>query len=149
MAEPAKIKIAVRPAEPADTPSLLAIELASFRDPWSKRSLEQDNCLAALGDGKVVGFLIWREVYAGNGASPAEREILNVAVVPEYRRLGVARALLETLLAQPGDYFLEVRKSNMAARQLYELFGFVEVGRRLKYYRRPTETAIVMKMKRC
>ncbi len=149
MAQPAKIEIAVRPAEPADTPSLLAIELASFRDPWSKRNLEQDNCLAALRDGKLVGFLIWREVYAGDSVSPAEREILNVAVLPEWRRLGVARALLETLLTQPGEYFLEVRESNLGARQLYEHFGFVEVGRRLKYYRRPTETAIVMKMKRC
>ena len=149
MVEPAEIEITVRFAERADTPALHAIELASFRDPWSKRSLEQDSCLVAVSDGTVVGFLIWREVYAGDKKSPAEREILNVAVAPEWRRRGVAKALLTQALSEPAMYFLEVRESNAGARQLYEHSGFVEVGRRPKYYRRPVETAIVMKMKRC
>jgi ribosomal-protein-alanine N-acetyltransferase len=56
--------------------------------------------------------------------------------------------LLDRLFEREGIYFLEVRESNRPAQELYSRFGFQAVGKRPKYYRRPMESAIVMKMKR-
>ena len=143
------MEVIVRPALPLDTPALLAIERASFPDPWSKRHLEENDGLVAVVGETVVGFLIWYEVFPGDDKALPEFEILNVATHPDYRRQGIACKLIEEFTASPGAYFLEVRESNHAAFSLYQHLGFVEVGRRPKYYRRPAETAIVMKMKRC
>lgn len=143
------MEIAIRLARATDSSALLAIEEACFTDPWAKSDLEEHKCLVATASGEIAGFLIWREIFAGDHKSPAEAEILNVAVKTEYRRSGIASALLGHLFTKPAIYFLEVRKSNSAARQLYKHLGFVEVGRRSGYYSHPTETAIVMRMKRC
>jgi ribosomal-protein-alanine acetyltransferase len=90
---------------------------------------------------RVVGFLVWREISAG------EREILNIAVAREYRRRGVARQLLRYALAQTrSTWFLEVRESNFRAIALYESVGFQRCGVRAAYYRAPLEPAIVMKI---
>lgn len=143
-------QVTFRPASLEDTPALLAIERASFADPWNSRALQQDCCVVAeASGGAVVAFLIWREIFPATATEPSEIEILNVAVHPDWRRQGLARRLLLQLTALPAVYFLEVRESNDAARALYRHLGFVEVGRRKKYYRRPVETAIVMRMKRC
>jgi ribosomal-protein-alanine N-acetyltransferase len=143
------VEITVRTAKPTDLAVLLEIETACFADPWNKKDLEQYDCFVATVGTDIAGFLIWRQIFPGEGAAPPEQEILNVAVRPDYRRRGIARTLLNHLLKRPAIYFLEVRKSNTAARQLYEHLGFVEAGRRSGYYSHPTETAIVMKMKRC
>jgi len=86
---------------------------------------------------------------------PDEVEILNVATDPAVRRRGVGSALLQALLRLPGRVLvLEVRESNLAARALYGTAGFVEEGRRKKYYPAlgiPTgsrEDAVVMKMQK-
>lgn len=93
----------------------------------------------AVADGRVTGFLISRTV-AG------ETEILNVAVHPEYRRRGIASALL---LATAGEVlFLEVRESNIGAVDLYRKLGFTVRGTRSNYYENPTEDAIVMSLSR-
>jgi ribosomal-protein-alanine N-acetyltransferase len=91
-------------------------------------------------EGQIAGFLVSRSVHL-------EREILNFAVAPEWRRQGVAKALLEHQLARGGTHFLEVRESNVVAQYLYRRFGFQEVGRRPGYYDLPAESAIVMRMK--
>ena len=76
-----------------------------------------------------------------------EREILNVAVHPDFRRLRIATELLRAEIARPpGAHFLEVRESNAAARQLYERLGFQVVGSRPGYYENPPETGIVMRI---
>ncbi|MFO0271620.1 MAG: ribosomal protein S18-alanine N-acetyltransferase, partial [Gemmatimonadota bacterium] len=79
-----------------------------------------------------------------------EGEILNVAVAPAARRSGVGRALVRHALASAAaagafSVFLEVRPSNAAALTLYRSFGFVEVGRRHRYYRAPVEDALVLR----
>lgn len=75
-------------------------------------------------------------------------EILTVATAPEYRRMGVARKLMETFLETiPEDVeniALEVRSSNIAAIALYECFGFVKAGVRKRFYRDPVEDADIM-----
>ena len=70
-------------------------------------------------------------------------------MVPEYRRLGVASALLSRVLNEAARFgirrtMLEVRQSNAPARQLYEKFGFVVGGTRSKYYTNPIEDALVL-----
>jgi ribosomal-protein-alanine N-acetyltransferase len=92
----------------------------------------------------VAGFLVSRALVEG------ETELLNLAVAPEFRRQGVARKLVESLLAEsPGVVYLEVRESNRAARQFYNHLGFQEVSSRPGYYRAPSEAAIVMKFHSC
>jgi len=86
----------------------------------------------------IAGFLVWRHT------APDEIEILNLAVTHEFRRQGVAKALLARL--PKADVFLEVRAGNLAARGLYQAAGFGEVGVRPGYYQNPAEEAIVMRL---
>ena len=93
---------------------------------------------------RVAGFLVSRPIAEG------ETELLNLAVAPEFRRQGVARKLVESLLAEsPGDVYLEVRESNRGARSFYNGMGFQEVTVRQGYYQDPLEAAIVMKFHSC
>jgi ribosomal-protein-alanine N-acetyltransferase len=80
-------------------------------------------------------------------SSEAEREILNVAVAPDHRRRGIARALMKHELARGGTFFLEVRESGLPARKLYKSLGFMQVGIRKEYYEFPRESAIVLRRK--
>jgi ribosomal-protein-alanine acetyltransferase len=94
--------------------------------------------LVAEEGGSLAGFLVWRHT------TPDEIEILNLAVVPAFRRRGIAKALLDGL--PKAEVFLEVRESNLAARGLYKAAGFHEVGLRRRYYQNPPEGAVVMRM---
>lgn len=81
---------------------------------------------------RIVGWIAFRRVLD-------EAELLRVAVDPDARRRGVARALLEHGLAVVGEHgarecHLEVAAENAAALALYRAFGFREVGRRKGYY---------------
>ena len=101
--------------------------------------------LVSEADGKVVGFIIGRQV-AG------EAEILNLAVMVAKRRKGEGRALLmaamdEFRARQVSRVFLEVRESNGSGMAFYEKHGFSKTGRRAGYYRDPDEAAIVMHIK--
>jgi len=89
----------------------------------------------------VAGFVVSRAV------ADREREILNIAVRPDLRRAGIATQLLQAELARGARvHFLEVRESNIAARQLYERFGFETIGSRPAYYENPPEAGIVMRI---
>src|SRR3712207_1359794 len=91
----------------------------------------------------VVGYVVaW---FAGG-----EGEIANVAVAPLARGRGIGGQLLDAAIAAAADHgaealYLDVRESNARARALYDSRGFVEVGRRRRYYRRPDEDAIVLR----
>jgi ribosomal-protein-alanine N-acetyltransferase len=138
----------LRPAKRSDLPNLMEIERASFgHEHWHPESFLSYQCLVAEVERAVAGFLVSRQTFAGTGGMPAEREILNLAVAPAYRRMGIATALLKYELARGGVHFLEVRESNRAALALYGKIGFVPAGRRAEYYQSPIEGAIVMKMK--
>jgi ribosomal-protein-alanine N-acetyltransferase len=120
----------------------------AFADPWNAGDFVDAVAggvpfLVAETDGGTVGYAIGR-------VAADEGEILNVAVHPDQRRRGVARRLVAGLLAALAaagarQVYLEVRESNAAARQLYAAFGFGEVGRRARYYRRPVEDAVVLR----
>ena len=79
--------------------------------------------------------------------------MLTFGVLPEARRQGIGRALLDTLLAAAhrrrlGSVVLEVAADNAAARRLYAARGFIQAGRRPRYYRRPGGTVDGLIMRR-
>ncbi|MDQ2950071.1 MAG: GNAT family N-acetyltransferase, partial [Acidobacteriota bacterium] len=135
------VKIDVRPAELADLDRIWTIQSAAREaSQWHRDDYLAFDCHVAVCDGRIAGFLVSREV------AHREREILNVAVDPEFRRSGVAQGLIRSEIERfPGDHFLEVRASNSPARALYEKLGFREVGVRPGYYDNPPEAGIVMR----
>ena len=88
--------------------------------------------------------------YIGSQTCGDESDVMNVAVHPEFRRRGIAEALVTALVDQlkaieSRCLTLEVRASNVPAIALYSKLGFVEVGRRKNYYRNPKEDALIMR----
>lgn len=137
---------------PEDLDEVLTIERASFTMPWSRGAFlyeMQQNRVARCwvardDDGDVAGYLCLWEV-------ADEVHITNVAVRPNARRQGIARALLRSVIdnARAGAFkvvVLEVRPSNHHALMLYESFGFRVVGRRHGYYYDTGEDALVMEV---
>ena len=125
------------------------LEKICFADPWSEKSIasELENPLSywlvALDEDRVVG-------YAGSQTVLGETDMMNVAVRPEYRRQGIAEALILALIGQlrrrqSHCLTLEVRDSNTSARALYGKLGFLEIGRRRNYYRNPREDALILR----
>jgi [ribosomal protein S18]-alanine N-acetyltransferase len=140
----------IRGATPADAPLLLEIEQHSFSNPnWDLNSFFRYTCIVAEVHSTIAAFLVSHETFRGADGAPPEREILNLAVAPRYRGMGIATALLKHELSLEGTHFLEVRESNLAAQSLYRKCGFIETGRRVGYYEFPPEAAIVMAVKRC
>ena len=146
----------IRPGRPCDLGEVAAIQAASPEAAhWDAADYLQYDFRVCVQDGRVAGFLVARRV------APDESELLNLMVAPEFRRKGLARALLQELLAAgatPGQakasptkssLYLEVRESNQAARNLYKSMGFQEVNIRPEYYQSPPEAAIVMKFHSC
>ena len=126
-----------------------ALEKICFSDPWSEKSVasELDNKLAfwlvAVEEERVAGYI-------GSQTVMDETDMMNVAVHPDFRRKGIAEALVNTLvenLQKMGSrcLTLEVRASNVPAIALYEKLGFSEIGRRKNYYRNPREDALILR----
>jgi len=153
-------KLFIRTCAPADLERIALIERDSFSDPWS---FEAFSAALAL---RHLRFLVAEEMTApsrGGGAGDRglvgyvvalvlgdEGEIADVAVAPVARRRGIARQLLQRVMAelvQAGvrSLYLEVRESNSAARALYASLGFQQVGRRRGYYQHPSEDALLLK----
>jgi [ribosomal protein S18]-alanine N-acetyltransferase len=132
----------IRAATGDDLAAIAAIQAASPEaSQWDPEGYLDYDCLVAIEDDHVAGFLVSRQT------APGEREILNVAVELSERRRGVARRLIAAELERPrGQWFLEVRQSNLAAFNLYKACGFQEIGRRASYYHNPPEPGIVMKL---
>lgn len=127
-----------------------ALEKECFSEPWSRDAfgdtLNKDDYIyiVALHEGSVAG-------YAGAVVSFDEGSITNIAVSDEKRRIGIGKELMlqmTKLLKERNvtQIFLEVRESNEAARELYRLCGYNDVGMRKNFYNKPTENAIVMKL---
>ena len=125
------------------------LEKLCFSDPWSANSIasELDNKLAfwlVATEGDLVAG------YIGSQTVMDETDMMNVAVHPDFRRKGIAEALVNDLvenLKQVGSHCLtlEVRASNTPAITLYEKLGFSEIGRRKNYYRNPREDALILR----
>lgn len=136
-----------------DVDQVLAIERTSFSQPWSKnlflsefRSPAVSTLLVALTSEPekrtVTGYIVYWNV-------EDEMHILNLAVAPAYRRLGIARNLVLSGVKRAHRKgakraFLEVRASNAAAQKLYSSLGFVGSFIRRDYYDSPLEDAVIM-----
>jgi ribosomal-protein-alanine acetyltransferase len=97
---------------------------------------------ASEHDNEITGLVVVR-------TASCEVEVLNLAVLPSWRRRGVARELLLAAFSTARSAgarraFLEVRESNLGARAFYLRIGFTEVGRRRAYYRNPSEDAMIL-----
>jgi ribosomal-protein-alanine N-acetyltransferase len=135
---------------PAEIDDILAVEQASFTNPWTREmylaELEQPGLsflyLARDAERRVIGFCsFWRIL--------DELHINNLAVEPARRRAGVGRAVLTRVMLEgvrigARRATLEVRRSNEAARQLYADFGFSVAGVRRDYYTNPVEDALIL-----
>lgn len=141
--------LTIRRAGPEDVDLLTALDASCFATPWSRDSFarEMEHCelafyLIAEKNGRVVG-------YAGFWLIVDEGHITNVGVIPQERKRGIGRELMEQLIAlaarQGAERLtLEVRPSNQAARMLYRNLRFEEAGRRPGYYEDNGEDAIIM-----
>ena len=148
--------VTLRPAEVSDCDMLSEIHGRTFKRGWSDAEFEsllvQPGVHALLahyrnraGRHVPVGFILYR-------LAVDEAEILSVAVIPECRRRGIGRQLLEEALRHvyregARDIHLEVEDSNLAAIALYRGVEFRESGRRTGYYTQGHETpgsALVM-----
>ena len=135
----------------AHVAQIAQLERRCFSDPWSENSIRSELTgrlslwVVALDGDTVAG-------YVGSQSVLGESDMMNVAVAPEYRRQGIAQALILELirrLAQQGNHslMLEVRASNAPAIALYEKLGFARVGSRPNYYRNPKEDALLMTLR--
>ncbi len=139
-------ELAIRHLVYADLPQVVALERRSFASPWSlpmfvlELSRPSGICLVAANRESLEGYLICARY-------DRAWHLMNIAVDPHRRRRGIARALIEGMLARAGedaDYTLEVRVSNEPAIALYNSYGFRNVGTRPRYYADSGEDAIVM-----
>jgi ribosomal-protein-alanine N-acetyltransferase len=142
----------IRRMIPADLEQVVAIDRASFSLPWPARSFQfelSDNpasrsWVAELA-GRVVGMIVlWLIV--------DEAHIATIATHPEFRRQGIGAGLLihalRSVKAEGAQRaFLEVRAGNQVAQEMYRRFGFMEDGRRPRYYKDNNEDAILMSLK--
>lgn len=147
-------KICIRRMTEEDIPQAVEIEKLCFSEPWTESSYR--SCF--LGDGTQSWFYAAvredspEELLGIIGLSRMgdDGEIANVAVLPQHRRKGIARMLLEKALADGSsclglyDFTLEVRAGNDAAIRLYESEGFRTEGVRPRFYRDPEEDAKIM-----
>jgi ribosomal-protein-alanine N-acetyltransferase len=132
-----------------DLEAVQEIERRSFRTPWPahayRTELETNRLatyLVARLDGRVVG-------YGGMWLMVDEAHITTFAVDPDHRRQRIGERLLLALLdlasaRSAHEATLEVRLSNLAARKLYEKYGFRPVGLRPRYYSDDNEDALIM-----
>lgn len=142
------MKVIIRQMEAADVEAASVIEREVFSMPWSAEDflemVEADYAYyyVAEYEGEIVGCCGIRNIVG-------EGEITNVAVLPKYRRQGIAKKMMEYMLKEAvangiGDCTLEVRCSNLPAIRLYEGFGFQGEGVRPGFYDRPKEDALIM-----
>lgn len=138
------MKIIIENMKPHHLDGVVNIENICFANPWSRADLEQQLNLdtshfaVATLDGNVVGYM-GLQIFCGEGY------VTNVAVLPDFRRMGIAKKLIEHQIQNEMSFItLEVRESNLPAIKLYESCGFENVGIRPKFYSNPTENAIIM-----
>ena len=142
----------IRPIREEDARQIHAIETLCFAMPWSEESILHDvkeNVVARWlvmddGAGRVLA-------YAGMWLVLDEAHVCKIAVHPDFRRRGYGRRIFQALmtLAQQsgmGMITLEVRRSNLAAQNLYHACGMLDVGYRKRYYEDNREDALIMYM---
>jgi ribosomal-protein-alanine N-acetyltransferase len=139
----------IEPMRLDDLPAVHAIEQASFAAPWPPHAYRSE-----LESNRLAHYLVARAgdaiaAYGGMWLMVDEAHITTFAVHPGWRRQRVGERLLLAFLDIATDQgaheaTLEVRLSNLAARKLYEKYGFRPVGLRPRYYSDDHEDALIM-----
>jgi ribosomal-protein-alanine N-acetyltransferase len=149
MADAVPVQIA-RVTGPENLDEVAALEALSFTNPWTRdmlaREIAQSDVtrlyVLRLPDGRMAAFckcwLIFDELHVNT-----------IAVDPQRRREGLARLLLQHVLADAASAgarraTLEVRRSNEAALKLYQQLGFSVCAVRPRYYTAPEEDALIL-----
>lgn len=142
-------EISIRRMQQTDIDAVLEVEKQAFATPWSRDAFESElsdndlsHYLVVLDGSRIVG-------YAGFWLVVDEAHVTNIALLPEYRGRKIGSLLLEHMiltakLLGAASMTLEVRPSNIPARNLYARRGFVEQGIRPNYYAELGEDAIIM-----
>ena len=131
-----------------DMPEVLQTEQASFEFPWTEedflRCLRQRNCIGMVAEQgeKVVGFMIYE-------LHKTKLHILNFAVHPAWRRLGVGGQMVSKLVSKLSSHrrtriTLEVRETNLIAQLFFRTQGFRAVRVLRTYYEDSGEDAFLM-----
>ncbi len=149
--EPEEVRLEPLTIERLD--ALCAVEDSAYTHPWSRANFIDSmaagyRCQLLLGGETLIGYFI-----AMMGVD--EVHLLNITVAPAFQRQGWAAMLLDALAgwsrAQAAQWlWLEVRKSNQRALDVYDRHGFRRVGVRKGYYPMhvgPREDAIVMSLR--
>ena len=141
--------IVYRKMNEADIEQVYNIETTCFTQPWSRASLLSEitkNAVAryivADDGGTIAG-------YAGMWILFDEAHMNNIAVLPEYRRQGIATALILNLMQAAAAeealrMTLEVREHNYKAQRVYYALGFAYAGTRRHYYSDTGENALIL-----
>ena len=143
-----KISVHIRWMIRRDMPEVLDIENRSFEFPWSEedfiRCLRQRNCIGMVAeyDERVVGLMIY-ELHKNR------LHILNFAVRPEFRRRGVATAMVNKLIGKLSQQrrnriLLEIRETNLDAQLFFRDSGFRAISVLRDFYDDTTEDAYLM-----
>ncbi len=130
--------IRLLPIHLQDLETLMGIETASYRFPWSRGNFV---------DSLAAGYRMTKRVDAGGGwlgyfvamRGVDETHLLNLTVAPAHQRQGHGRAMLDELVRWTRELgaarlWLEVRESNVDAQRLYRRYGFRDAGHRRGYY---------------
>jgi ribosomal-protein-alanine N-acetyltransferase len=139
----------IRDMSPSDLGEVQTIEETSFTTPWSissfKFEVDNDETIlkVAVFNEHIIGYVCLRTILDIT-------HVLNLVVIPEFRRKGIGGMLLRSAVEElervkpdVRSLTLEVRESNRAAIGLYEKSGFLVTGRRTGYYQRPSEDAVI------
>ena len=143
------LKVVIEAMRLEDLEEVQQIEEASFTTPWPPNAYRSElltNRLASYLVARVDGRIA---AYGGMWLMVDEAHITTFAVHPAWRRQRVGERLLLAFLDLARDRrareaTLEVRLSNLAARRLYEKYGFRPVGLRPRYYSDNNEDALIM-----
>jgi ribosomal-protein-alanine N-acetyltransferase len=145
-----------RPMTLADVPAIGELEILCFPAPWSPDTYRNELLHNRFGNYWVMEPMATAEpalppivAYGGYWMMGDEVHIVTVATHPQFRRQGLSEGLMRFMIdecrkAGAALVTLEVRVTNTAAQQLYTKLGFVEVGRRKRYYRDNGEDALLM-----
>jgi tRNA threonylcarbamoyl adenosine modification protein YeaZ/ribosomal-protein-alanine acetyltransferase len=148
-AVPAQADVQVERATVADLPAVAALQQRTFTNPWATDALRWEmehtdvaRLYVARADGAIIGYCACWLVFD-------ELHVNSLAVDAAWRRRGVARAIWARVVAEAAatgarSATLEVRRSNDAARALYEALGFKVEGVRRDYYQNPREDALIL-----
>lgn len=143
--------LVILPMTQEDIDEITEMEKECFSVAWSRDSFEDVLKYPFLGgfcariEGELAGYGIYHCLFE-------DSEVLDIAVGPKFRRMGIGQKLLrlmeETVRFRGAErLMLEVRKSNTGAQALYFGVGFDITGIRRNYYKNPTEDAVLMEKK--